>query len=452
MTSLWFASAALGRGWTDKVRLTLDRGRIAHIETGVAPGAEDERHDIAVAGMPNVHSHAFQRAMAGLTERSGPGSDDFWTWRELMYRFVDALEPEDVEAVTAFAYAEMLESGFTRVAEFHYLHHDRDGRRYADPGELAARIAAAASSSGIGLTLLPVLYAHSNFGGQPPTPGQRRFINDPERFAQLLDASRRAVAGLPDATIGVAPHSLRAVTPAELDAVVALANGGPIHIHVAEQTREVSDCLAWCGARPVQWLLEHAQVDSRWCLVHATHMNEEETQRVAASGAVAGLCPITEADLGDGIFPAQAFLAAGGTFGIGTDSNVLIDAPAELRALEYAQRLVHRGRNVLAGAPQRSTGRRLFEQAVRGGLRALGCMDLPLALGAPADIVTLDATHPALAQRREDTLIDSWIFATRAPIIDCVWSGGRKVVKHGRHIARQAIANRYRRVLERLLR
>lgn len=446
---LWFQTALLPQGWADGVRLHVADGRIARIETGVEAGAEDERHAIGIAGLCNVHSHGFQRGMAGLAEVRGPEGDNFWTWREVMYRFLDRLDPEQIEAITAQAYVEMLESGFTRVGEFHYLHHDPAGEPYANIGETAERVVAAAKSTGIGLTLLPVFYAHSNFGGAPPARGQRRFINTVDQFATLMDASRKAIAQLSDVNIGVAPHSLRAVTPEELKAVVAMANGGSIHIHAAEQTKEVGDCIAWSGARPVEWLLDHADVDSRWCLVHATHLTPDETERLARSGAVAGLCPVTEANLGDGVFPAPAYLARDGSMGIGTDSNVQIGAAAELRALEYAQRLNTRARNVLARAEGASTGRTLFERTAAGGAQALGQGGYGIGEGAAADLVSLDADDPAFFGRKGDAILDSWIFAGGR--IDCVWRSGRKLVQQGKHIARDAILARYRRAIESVL-
>ena len=451
MVSLWFGAALLETGWAEKVRFGIEGGRIARIDVGVEAAGDDERHAAALPGLPNVHSHAFQRAMAGLTENAGPGADSFWTWRNLMYRFVERLGPDDIEAISAFAFAEMLQAGFTRVGEFHYLHHDRSGEPYANPGELAERIAAAAEDADIGLTLLPVFYAHSNFGGVPPGFGQRRFINNLDGFARLLEASRSAVQALDAARVGVAPHSLRAVTPQELSALVSLAPDAPLHLHISEQLKEVNDCLAWCGARPVEWLLDHQPVDERWCLVHATHVNAEETHRLAASAAVAGLCPITEANLGDGVFPAHEYLGAGGACGIGTDSNVLIDAAEELRTLEYTQRLAHRRRNVLASDLEHSTGRRLLQTMVAGGAQALGVDRRGLVAGADADIVSLDTAHDSLLNRQADALLDSWVFAARASAIDCVWRFGRKVVSGGRHIRRDAIAARYRRVLAGLL-
>jgi len=447
---VWCESALLADGWAKGVRLTLSEGRIARIDTDVVAGSEP-RLGAALPGMPNLHSHAFQRAMAGLTEARGEGGDSFWTWRELMYRFVERLGPDELQAIAAMGQVEMLESGFTRVGEFHYLHHDRDGAAFDNPAEMGARIAAAAEETGIGLTLLPVFYAHAGFGGAAPGEGQKRFVTDVDGYARLLEASRAAVAGLPEAVVGIAPHSLRAVTAEELTAITPLAAGGPIHIHIAEQTKEVDDCLAATGQRPVRWLMNHADVGKQWCLVHATHMNAMETERLAKSGAVAGLCPITEANLGDGVFPAHDYQAAGGAFGIGSDSNVLIDAAEELRVLEYSQRLTRRARNVLAGGPKRSTGGELWRAAVTGGSQALGAGRPDLRRGAPADFVTLDREHPAIVGRSGDALVDSLVFAGRFGAIDSVWRAGRPVVSGGRHRHRDAIAERYRRVLKGLL-
>ncbi|MFL6602381.1 MAG: formimidoylglutamate deiminase [Steroidobacteraceae bacterium] len=450
MTSLWFESALLPNGWAKHVRVTAANGRIERVTTDVDPMDMDERLKVGIPGVPNLHSHAFQRGIAGLTERRGPEGDSFWTWRELMYQFVERIDPDELEAIASLAYAEMLECGFTQVGEFHYLHHDRGGIAFADPGELAGRLAAAAASTGIGLTLLPTFYAHGGFGGAEPQKRQRRFINSRDQFADIVDASRKAVKGLPGGTVGVAPHSLRAVTPEELAWLVELSRGSVIHIHIAEQTKEVEDCIAWSGCRPVQWLLEHTALDERWCLVHATHINDAEIQAVAASGAVVGLCPITEANLGDGIFPAAAFLAHAGRIGIGSDSNVLLDAAEELRTLEYSQRLAHRGRNVLASAAGRSTGRTLFDGAVAGGAQVLHSAR-GLMVGASLDVVSLSTEQPELVQRREDDILDSWIFSGGRRVVDCVWRAGEKVVVNGRHRHRDAIVARYRRTLKNLL-
>jgi formimidoylglutamate deiminase len=449
--SLWFETALLPQGWADRVRIEIADGLIAAVSPGVDPAPADERRATGLPGLCNVHSHAFQRGMAGLTEHRGAGHDDFWSWRELMYRFLDRLTPDDVQAISALAFTEMLESGFTRVGEFHYLHHDPDGRPYANLAEMAERIVAAAAETGIGLTLLPVYYRQGGFGGAPAAPGQRRFLNDTDRFARMTDASRRAIAELPDANLGVAPHSLRAVSPEDLRAILPLADGGPVHIHAAEQVKEVRDCLAWSGRRPVAWLLDEAGVDGRWCLIHATHLTAEETARLAASGAVAGLCPITEANLGDGVFPARAYLGHGGAFGVGTDSNVAIDAAQELRMLEYAQRLTERARNVLAEPDADSTGVRLFRAAVQGGAQALGQTRVGLRPGAPADIVSLRNDEVLAESPRRDARIDGWVFADGRSAIDRVWRRGRQVVEDGRHCGRATLVAAYRQTLRRLL-
>ena len=443
------ARALLPHGWARDVRLTVVDGCIVEVHTGVAAQAGDQRVPVLVPGVPNLHSHAFQRGMAGLTEIGGGDGDSFWSWRELMYRFLAKLVPDAVEAIAAQAYMEMLESGFTRVGEFHYLHHDADGRPYADRAEMSARIAAAAAQTGIGLTLLPVFYAHADFGGAAPNPAQRRLIHDVDGFAQLLDGARTALRPLPDAVLGIAPHSLRAVTGEELSALLPL-NDGPVHIHIAEQLREVDACMSWSGLRPVRWLYENAAVDARWCLVHATHIDDDERARIIASRAVAGLCPITEANLGDGLFPMQAFAREGGRFGVGSDSNVLIDAAEELRLLEYGQRLSLRGRNVIAPDAQRSSGRYLFDGAQEGGAQALGVM-AGLRPGASADLLGLDADHPAMIAREGDALLDSWVFAARNGALRSVWRRGRQCVANGRHLQRDAITARFAQALRGVL-
>lgn len=438
MTVIFAREALLPEGWAKDVRVTLGNGRISAIETNASPAAGEERHDSIVPGMANLHSHAFQRAMAGLAEMRGPGSDSFWSWRNTMYRFALAMTPDQVEAVAAQLYVEMLEAGFTRVGEFHYLHHDHDGRAYGDVAEMAARIAAASSATGIGLTLLPVFYAHSGFGGAAPGEGQRRFINDRDSYQRLLARCRELTAALPGGVTGVAPHSLRAVTPEELAAVAEMAGNGPIHIHIAEQVKEVEDCIAWSGKRPVEWLLGNVAVDGRWCLIHATHMTEAETRGMAKAGAIAGLCPVTEANLGDGTFPAVDFIAHGGRYGVGSDSNILIGLGDELRQLEYSQRLFHRARNVLA-APNGSTGRALFDGAAGGGAAALG-LETGIAPGRPADFVSLQSRFAVPTS--ENAQLDSWIFTNGVEVED-VWVDGRKVVQGGRHVAREATEKRF---------
>jgi formimidoylglutamate deiminase len=450
--TLHAATALLPNGWARNLRIGIRAGRIVELTPESAPAAGDERVGVLLPGMPNLHSHAFQRGMAGLTEYRGPAADNFWSWRSLMYRFVGRMTPEDLQAVTTYAFVEMLEAGFTRVGEFHYVHHDPAGRQYSNPAELTTRVVAAAERSGIALTLLPVFYAQGGFGGAPANEGQRRFLHDVPAFARLLEASRALVRSLPDAVVGIAPHSLRAVTPAQLAELLPLAARGPIHMHAAEQTGEVEQCLAWSGARPVQWLLDHAPVDERWCLVHSTHLNDDEVARLAAQGAVAGLCPITESNLGDGIFRATDYLAAKGRFGIGTDSNVSIGVADELRQLEYSQRLRDRARNVVGGK-EPSTGRTLFEGALRGGSQALGvaAAQTGIAPGAAADLVSLRLDSPAFAHRGGDALLDSWIFAGVSHAIEGVWRAGRKVVSGGKHHARDAAERGWRDALGRML-
>nr|WP_210388093.1 formimidoylglutamate deiminase [Ciceribacter sp. L1K22] len=432
-------SALLTDGWAGNVRIAIDGARIAAIVTDVDAEPGDDRRAVVVPALSNLHSHAFQRAMAGLAETRGPADDSFWSWRTTMYRFALNMTPDHVEAVAAQLYMEMLEAGYSRVGEFHYLHNDRDGGHYADIAEMAGRIAAASADTGIALTLLPVFYAHSGFGGLPPIEGQRRFIHSPESYGRLMERCSALIGKLPGGVLGIAPHSLRAVTAEELRALLPLAGTGPVHIHVAEQVKEVEDSLAFSGARPVQWLLDNMPIDDRWCLIHATHMTDDETRRMAQSGAVAGLCPITEANLGDGVFNAPLFLSEGGRFGVGSDSNVLISLPEELRVLEYSQRLTRRARNVIVD-PGGSTGRKLFDVARIGGNAALQSAT-GLKVGGDADIVALDASGAPHVEG--DRLLDHWIFAGGIAV-DAVWAGGRKQVEGGRHVRREEIVDRFR--------
>ncbi len=447
---LYFAQALLSKDWGQSVCLTISNGLITDIVTNVPAPAGADSHAIGLPGVPNIHSHAFQRGMAGLAERGGPEVDSFWTWREAMYRFVDRISPDQLRAIAALGYVEMVESGFTRVGEFHYLHHERDGCAFRDVAEMAVALIDAVAETGIGLTLVPVFYAHGDFGGTPPGDAQRRFVNTVDSFARLVEQTRASARQLPDAIVGVAPHSLRAVTPAELRQIEQLAGRNPIHIHIAEQIQEVEDCHAWSGATPVQWLLDNVAVDGRWCLVHATHIDDCEISALARSGAVVGLCPITEANLGDGIFPAARFVRAGGRFGIGSDSNVRIDLAEELRLLEYGQRLVGRARNVLAHGTGLSTGQAIYAAAVAGGAQALATTG-GLAVGSAADIVSLDANHVSLTGRQGSALLDAFVFAAGKDAVDCVWRRGDKLVNGGRHKSRDAIEARYRKVLSDLL-
>jgi len=451
MRRLFAERAFLPDGWASRVAVEIgDDGRIAAVTPSGEPGAGDKRVDLLLPALANLHSHAFQRAMAGLTELGSEGDDSFWTWRRLMCRFLDRLTPKQIEAIAAMVYMEMLEAGYASVGEFHYVHHQAGGEAYADRAETAARIAAAAVASGIGLTLLPVLYAYGGTDQRPLAGGQLRFHNDRDGFAELMASARRHVqAGAEDWTFGIAPHSLRAVTPDLLTGVLADNPAGPVHIHIAEQTREVEEVEAWLGARPVAWLLDNQTVDDRWCLVHATHMTAAETEGLARSGAVAGLCPITEANLGDGLFDGPRFLAAGGAYGVGSDSNVRIALAEELRLLEYGQRLRDRARNVWV-AGEGSVGRALYAGALAGGARALGRQVTGIAAGDWADLVALDGGSRALHGLDGDDLFDAWIFAGDDRVVRGVWSAGRHVVEDGRHVRRDEIERNFRAALAEL--
>jgi formimidoylglutamate deiminase len=417
-------------------------GRISGVEIDDGAGAE-RVGGFALPGMANVHSHAHQRAIAGLTERSGADDDSFWTWRDAMYRFALKMDPDEFQAIAAQAYVEMAKAGYTAVGEFHYLHHQPDGSPYANPAEMGLRCLAAAEESGLAITLLPTLYMQGGFGGIPPQPGQRRFINSPESFLALT-------AALPPparAVHGISLHSLRAVSLAAMKQVLGEVAAGPVHLHIAEQTREVEDCLAATGRRPVELLLDHIELTRRWCLIHATHLTFTETSSLSRSPATVGLCPITEANLGDGIFPARDYCRAGGAVAIGTDSNVEVTVAGELRMLEYSQRLQHRARNVLAGGPQRSTGRAVYDAAASGGAAALGQPMGALAVGHAADIVILDPDHPALIGREREAVIDSFVFSGGNAAVRDVFVSGRQVVSDGCHIAETAVRDRFRRAV-----
>jgi formimidoylglutamate deiminase len=439
-------SALLPEGWAKDVRIRIYNGRIAEV-TRDMPG-QGQGYGVILPAPVNLHSHTFQRAMAGMTEARTAGQDSFWTWRALMYRFLDRLTPEDVEAIAAQAMVEMAEAGFAAICEFHYLHHPVGGGTYADPAELSARIAAAAVETGLGLTHLPVIYEQGGVDGRALAGGQLRFGSSPAVYQQLLEGAAKAIAALPDAVLGVAPHSLRAVSRPTLDRAATMAPGGPVHIHIAEQLAEVAEVEAAWGARPVDWASANLPLDARWCMIHATQMTPAEVAALARTGAVAGLCPITEANLGDGIFDAPGWLASGGTFGVGTDSNVRISLTEELRVLEYSQRLNLKARAVLAD--QRSAGRLLWEEAAKGGAQAAGRPSGTIAVGQWADVVALDTGDLRLEGLQGDQLLDALIFAGRDGLVTDTWSAGRHIVKDGRHIASDAIATRFRATMRRL--
>lgn len=443
--------ALLPSGWARNVRFEVGAsGLLEQVLPDAGSEGAERLHGPVLPGMPNLHSHAFQRAMAGLAEVAGNPNDSFWTWRELMYRLVGRLSPEQMEVIARQLYVEMLKAGYTAVAEFHYVHHDPAGRPYADPAELALCISRAARDSGIGLTLLPVLYSHAGFGGLPPNEGQRRFIHSTDSYLALQQRLREALPA--DQGLGLCFHSLRAVTPDQLATVLAAEDGArPIHIHIAEQQKEVDDCLAWSGRRPLQWLYENAPVDPRWCLVHATHAEADEVQAMARSGAVAGLCLTTEANLGDGIFPAVDFLARGGRLGIGSDSHVSVSVVEELRWLEYGQRLRDQRRNRLHRPEQPQVGRTLFDAALAGGAQALGQPVGALAVGSRADWIVLDGTDPYLATAEGDALLNRWLFAGGDRQVRDVMVGGRWVVRNGHHPAEEATAWAFAEVLRTVL-
>lgn len=441
--TIWAAQALLPQGWARDVAVDIDKGVIKRTTPNVS--ARGKRVGCLLPAPVNLHSHAFQRGFAGRAERRG-AKDDFWSWREVMYRFVDLLTPDEMGAIAAMAYVEMAEAGFASVCEFHYLHHGPGGVPYVDRGEMANRILAAASRTGIGMTLLPVLYQVGGCDGRALQGGQLRFGNDLKGFSDLLGRIERQPA---DGVLGVAPHSLRAVTPEGLARAATMLPKGPVHIHVAEQVAEVDEVRAARGARPVEWLLDNAPVDRRWCLIHATQMTAEETVRLAKSGAVAGLCPVTEANLGDGIFDGVAYRAAGGRLGVGTDSNVLISLADELRLLEYGQRLRDRSRAVMAD-PGQSTGRALYDAILAGGAQAAGRKTGAIAAGHWADLVALDSASIQLEGAVGDEILDAWIFTSHHQLVREVWSAGRVMVQAGRHVARDAVEGAYRATMVRL--
>lgn len=452
--SAYFAERALlPSGWASNVRLEVSTaGRLEKIDVNASAEGAERLAGPLLPGMPNLHSHAFQRAMAGLAEVVGNPNDSFWTWRDLMYRLVGLITPEQLQVIARQLYIEMLKAGYTSVAEFHYVHHDNTGTPYADPTELSRQISAAASASGIGLTLLPVLYSHSGFGGQAPNEGQRRFINSTEQYLRLQEQLKPLLAAQPAQHLGLCFHSLRAVTPQQIAEVLGASDKGcPVHIHIAEQQKEVNDCLGWSGRRPVQWLYEHVEVDSRWCLVHATHVEADEVSAMARSGAVAGLCLTTEANLGDGIFPAVDFLAQGGRMGIGSDSHVSLSVVEELRWLEYGQRLRDQRRNRLYRSDQPMVGRTLYDAALAGGAQALGQGIGELAVGKRADWLVLDGQDPYLATSSGDGILNRWLFAGSDRQVRDVMVNGQWVVRQGRHALEEQSGQAFAAVLRTLL-
>lgn len=450
MTKIRAHRALTDEGWVSNVDVVVaDSGRIEYV--GPPIGDAEKKVDLLLPAPTNLHSHSFQRMISGLTEAKGPDtSDSFWTWRELMYRYLQALTPDHIEAIAAQAFMEMAEAGYSAVAEFHYLHHGPGGVPYDNIAELAERIASAAEQVGLGLTLLPVQYEFGGCDRRALQGGQQRFGNTKDQFARLFSASQAAISsGQPDWAIGVAPHSLRAVDAEGLVLAQDLTGNGPFHMHLAEQTAEVQEIQSTLGARPVEWVLSNMAVSERSCFIHCTQMTANETVGLAASGAVAGLCPITESSLGDGIFDGTRYLGAKGAFGVGSDSNIHISYWDELRTLEYSQRLRDRRRAMLA-TPSQSTGRVLFDGSIAGGAQAAGRSSGVLKAGMWADMVAISTENEFLCARDGDTLLDSLIFSGGQQSTTDVWSAGRHIVQDGRHPKREQIVQRYMSVVKEL--
>ena len=455
MREFFADNAWLPHGWEANVRIGVDEaGTIAHVRDDAARNDAERLGRFVIPAMPNVHSHAFQRAMAGLAERQTNAEDSFWTWRETMYAFAGRLDPDSLRAIAAQLYVEMLKAGYTHVCEFHYLHHRPDGAPYADTAAMSLALIEAARETGIGLTLLPTLYITGGFDGRPLSERQRRFGHSVDTYLSLLENLRK----VENATlrIGIALHSLRAVPEEAMRRVLDdhPLDKPPIHIHVAEQIGEVQDCLAVRNARPVEWLLDHAPVDPRWCLVHATHVSNDELRGIAQTGAVAGLCPTTEANLGDGVFPLKAFLNLGGVSAIGSDSHISVSPVEELRWLEYGQRLTTRHRNIAVSESSQSVGETLWSEALFGGGRASG-VNVGSIEGdntkSRADLIVLDDESPLLAARDSDTALDTFLFAGNTPLVRHVMANGQWVVRDFHHRDEDRIATRYRETARRLI-
>ena len=456
MRKIFAKEVMLDDGWAEDVLIEIDDGgAIATVRAHEKSGDAEEAGGPVIPGMANVHSHAFQRAMAGLAERMGSPEDSFWTWREVMYSFLKQLTPDQVHAIAGQLYCELLKSGYTAVAEFHYLHNAPDGKPYARRSEMAMSLARAAEESGIAMTLLPSLYAYANFGEVRLQPAQRRFAGTPEVILGMLGELRVACRDNPEIRFGVAPHSLRAVSPPMLKDLVAGVRAidpkAPIHMHVAEQVKEVNDCLTWCDCRPAQWLIDNMPIDSRWCLVHCTHVSSAECERLSATGAVVGLCPTTEGNLGDGIFPFLRYREKGGRYAIGSDSHVSQTPVEELRWLEYAQRLTMRRRNVTASEDHPSVGFNLWREAASGGAQALGRPMGMIAPGRRADLVVLDREHVNLIGKKGDALLDALLFSGNDCLVRHVMVGGRWMVRDGRHPDEEKFAARYKVVKKALM-
>jgi formimidoylglutamate deiminase len=453
--TIWAASALLTDGWANSVQIEIDDvGNIASITRDI-DYIVGERVNSLIPAIPNIHSHAHQRAMSGLGERAGQSTDtaadSFWTWRKTMYHYLERIEPDDLFHISSQLYLEMLKSGYSCVGEFQYLHHDRAGQAYSNRAEMSLQCLEAARQVGLGFTALPVLYRYGGFGSTDPLDGQKRFINDAGGFVEIVESLQKATLSDANASVGIAPHSLRATSQTLLQEVIdGCEDLAAIHIHIAEQTKEVDDCIAWSGKRPVEWLFDNFEVDRQWCLIHATHMTSDETIAMAKSGCVAGLCPTTEANLGDGFFNTVEYLEQQGNWAIGSDSHISIDPVEELRWLEYGMRLSTNRRNVLTSPETTNCGRFLIDGALRGGEQACGRKTGRIEAGYRADFIVLYDEHPRLYGRNGDDLIDSWIFSGNVNLVRDVYIGGNRVITDGHHANEEAIAGNYRATLDRL--
>jgi len=449
---IWANSALLASGWADSVEIKIDStGNITTISPDL-PYSDGDRVEVLIPAIPNVHSHAHQRAMAGLGESAGDTQDSFWTWRKVMYHYLERIQPDNLFHIAAQLYLEMLKAGYSCVGEFQYLHHDLNGQAYDNRAEMSLQCLQAATRVGIGFTALPVLYRYGGFGSAAALDGQKRFLNDADGFIEIVKGLQSATTNDANCSVGIAPHSLRAINRDLLAEVIAsLESLAAIHVHVAEQTKEVDECLGWSGKRPVEWLFENFDVDQKWCLIHATHINDQETAAMAGSGCVAGLCPTTEANLGDGFFNAREYFAQRGCWAIGSDSHISIDPVEELRWLEYGMRLQTHGRNVLVSDASANTGRNLLDGALAGGAQACGRNIGSIAEGYRADLVVLDHEHPRLYGRSKDDLIDSWIFSGNSNLVRDVYIGGNKIIDNGHHADEDTIARNYLNTLDQLI-
>ncbi len=450
---LFAENILLADGWQQNITLHIEQGVIVNITEGqdndayIADGA-------VIPGMINCHSHAFQRGFAGFSEQGSESQDSFWTWRKIMYQFLDNISSSQAEIIAQQLYIEMLKAGYTRVAEFHYLHHDKDGENHSSLATMAQAIFTAAKTSGIGLTLLPVMYRFSGFGNQSATTGQKRFINSIAQFNQLVSDCFAIAENQDNCNLGIAPHSLRAVDKESLLSAVkhvrSLDAKAPIHIHISEQQKEVDDCLQHCGKRPVQWLLDNAELDQNWCLIHATHIDKSEVAGIIKSQAVAGICPTTEANLGDGIFPTTEFMAQGGQVAIGSDSHISVSAIEELRLLEYAQRLQKQQRAILADGKTPSVGQNLWQHSARAGALTTNSNTGELMVGKQADLLVLDPQQTRLFANNNKFMLDSMIFASQQNPIKDVMVNGHWVVVAGQHQQQTMAADEFAEVLQQL--